>query len=46
MIIERTCPKCGAHIKAEGFKVDIDSKGPLCDDCVEFIRNISQQSGA
>jgi len=40
MIIERKCPICSAYIKAEGFKIDIKSTGPLCNDCVEFLRKL------
>jgi hypothetical protein len=47
MIIERKCSVCGASIKVDtdNFKIEIKSTGPLCNDCVEFIRKLSQKQG-
>jgi cytoskeletal protein CcmA (bactofilin family) len=39
-MIERKCSRCSAYIKIDidSKKITIESTGPLCGDCIEFIR--------
>jgi len=41
-IIEHKCNKCSAKIVVDTVNkiITIDSKGPLCDDCIEFIKSL------
>jgi hypothetical protein len=40
--MEHVCNKCGARIRVEGNNVFIVSDGPLCDECIEFVRRLGK----
>lgn len=37
---ERKCNICGSYMRIEGKNVKIESKEPLCRECLDFLKKI------